>query len=130
MVRMSSTDLDSIDDFNIAFSDFSTLTQKIMISTSEEMIDVKALTNILDEELERRNLSMDYDISYLRGADAGRVKHDTPNYPLFASAKSTYLMPREALNIHFENSTLQILKLGAVDLIVSFAIVTGSFKLV
>lgn len=118
-LRMS-TGEDTTDSFEFAFADFTQLTQKIMISSSEERIDIKSLTDILEEELGRRSLSMDYNIRYLsrRGESP-----EPPDYPLFASAKSTYLMPGESLSIFFENATLQILKRGAVDLIISFLIV-------
>lgn len=121
MLRMSTRERDS-SDFVFAFGNFTQLTQKIMISTSEEKMDLQSLNKILESELARRKLSMDYDISYLRGPASNSAQR-SPKFPLFASAKSTYLMPRETLNIHFENATLQILKRGAWELIISFLIV-------
>ena len=121
------TTTDSAEDFQFNYVDFSKLTQKIIISTSENMIDIEVLNEILDEEFERRDLSIEYVVAYRRGSDKNSIEllssEPEVNLPLLASAKSTYLLPGESLSIKFENATLEILKKGGWDLVVSFAIV-------
>lgn len=119
IMKMTTTEVDSIEDFDFTFVDFSRLTQKIMVSSSEEMLDVDQLKEILKEELDRRNLAMDYQVIYSRG----KANPANTKYALTTSSKSTYLMPGEKLSLNFENATLLILKKGAVDLIISFLIV-------
>ncbi len=119
IMKMTTTEVDSIEDFDFTFVDFSKLTQKIMVSSSEEKVDVDQLTELLKDELNRRNLSMDYQVIYSRG----KAEPTNAKYALTTSSKSTYLMPGEKLSLNFENATLLILKKGAMDLIISFLIV-------
>ncbi|MCP4459158.1 MAG: HAMP domain-containing histidine kinase [Cytophagales bacterium] len=124
-IKITTTDLDSLEDFDFAFANFSKLTQKIMISSSEERMDTKQLGALLEEEFERRNLSIGYRFDYSSGHSEQKeeVTVQLTSFPLNTKSKSTYLLPGESLNLYFDNATLQILRRGATDLIVSFLIV-------
>ncbi len=123
MITNLITSNDSSNRFN--FEHFSQLTQKIIISTSEQQIDLEELKGLLDEELKRKNLAIGYQLDYESDGDKvvlseGQYPYE---YPLSTNAKSTYLSGNELLKVNFENASLLILKRGIWDLLLSLAIV-------
>lgn len=98
------------------------LTDKVMLSFSEDLIDLGKLYETVESELARKNLVLDFSIrqeSYGRETTIGNA----PPSPLTTTAKSSYLGINRSIEIDFENATLNILKRGIVDLTFSLLIV-------
>lgn len=121
-IEISSDSLDPVDRSPFQVADFTKLTKKLMISTTQSM-NVEEMSQILTKELERKGL----DIGFVLQFDGVGIKevNQSPNthYSLTTTAKSTYLGNRGALKLNFENASILILKRGAWDLALSFAIV-------
>ena len=115
---------DSTDNFQFNFENFEKLTQQVIISTSEEVLDLDKLKAILTGELERKNLFIGHELEYRLPKDLHISTSEEKNkYELSTFAKDTYLTRNESLKLNFENAPLLILKRGAWDLAISFAIV-------
>jgi signal transduction histidine kinase len=96
--------------------------QKIMISLSEDRLNLETLSSQLKEELERKNLPIGFELRH-ETRNGLLPSDEKPVYSLNTSSKSTYLPPNESLILYFENASLIILKNGIGDLLVSFFIV-------
>jgi signal transduction histidine kinase len=96
-----------------------------MISSSEGMMDVDQLGALLENEFERRNISIGHRLKYTNSRTEVEedVTSQLTSFPLNTTSKSTYLLPGESLNLYFDNATLLILRRGAADLGFSFLIV-------
>lgn len=100
------------------------LSQKVMVSVSEDLLELGKMSSLLENEFERKSLELDYKLEHnaLSASTAiGEVKED---FELFTLAKSTYLPAGESLKLSFDNESLLILKKGLVDIILSLAIVS------
>jgi two-component system phosphate regulon sensor histidine kinase PhoR len=124
MVTSINISTDSADKFHFNFDNFEKLTQRILISTTEETMDLEKLKSIVRDELQRKSLTIGHELVYRSPQDPGIAKAEgSGNYPLSTFAKNTYLSGNESLKLHFENAPMLILKRGAWDLVISFAIV-------
>ncbi|MEQ8238732.1 MAG: HAMP domain-containing sensor histidine kinase [Cyclobacteriaceae bacterium] len=102
---------------------FKSLTKKVMISISEDLIELGQLDKIVEEELKRKGIPIGYQLAH-SGPDGNTTmgKRET-NYTLSTTSKTTYLPRDETLHMHFENASMLILKKGLIDLVISLAIV-------
>lgn len=122
-IDVTSDSAEAIDRFPFKIRDFTRLTQKVIISTSEQRMNIGELRAILEDELDRKGLTIGFELDYEMPGIKEVSKKSGTNYSLTTTSKSTYLGNSEALKIHFENASLLILKRGAWDLLLSFAIV-------
>ncbi|MEO9483136.1 MAG: HAMP domain-containing sensor histidine kinase [Ekhidna sp.] len=99
------------------------LTQKVMFSISEELLDLGALYTELEKELNERNLNIDFALTQDnlgRKTTVGLI--DDANY-LSVSATSVFVDEFNAISADFENATLIILKNGIGELILSMLLI-------
>ena len=95
---------------------------------AEGAFDIAELSSLIKKELKRRRIDVKFVLIdvLVEGCDPvpPDVKPDM-DYALSLASKSQYLPPCRQLSIHFENTTLQILKRGAVDLLISLLVCTA-----
>ncbi|MEP0986050.1 HAMP domain-containing sensor histidine kinase [Ekhidna sp.] len=99
------------------------LTQKVMVSISEDLIDLGALYTEFQKQLEEKNLDVNFTLS--QESSAGKTKIGTldgTNY-LSASATSAFLDSFNSISVDFENATLIILKNGIGELVLSVLLI-------
>lgn len=97
--------------------------QKVMVSISEDQLDIQKLSDRLKEELQRKELAIGFELSY-RADGMHMVFNDgESNFPLHTSSKSAYLSKDATLILDFENASLIILRRGLVDILLSLIIV-------
>lgn len=101
----------------------------IMKLLAEGAFDIAELSSLIKKELKRRRIDVKFvliDFALVDEYDhvLPDVKPDM-DYALSLASKSQYLPPCRQLSIHFENTTLQILKRGAVDLLISLLVCTA-----
>lgn len=99
------------------------LTQKVMVSISEDLIDLGALYSAFQKQLEEKNLDVNFALS--QESRAGKTKIgslDNTNY-LTASATSAFLDSFNSITVEFENATLIILKNGIGELVLSVLLI-------
>ncbi len=109
--------------------------ETILISITENPIELKKLDSIFKTELQRKNLKTNYQIKRYKNniaVDSLSTKN-TKNLPLKTLAKSTFLKEKEKIEVNFSNEISAILKDGIIgillSLILSIAIVTSLFYL-
>ncbi len=103
-------------------NNFKKLTDKVMLSFSEDLLDLGKLYNAVQEELSRKKLDIQFALqqeSNGRNTTIGEA-HDSF---LTTKSKSSYLGSRRSLQIKFENATLSILKRGLADLSLSVLLI-------
>ncbi len=99
------------------------LTQKVMVSISEDLLDLGELYEVLKAELQNRNLEIDFALQQeSQGRKTAIGQLDNKNV-LSVKASSAYLGRLNAISIDFENATLIILKNGIIDLVLSFLLI-------
>lgn len=110
----------------LEFSNFEMLTSKVVISISNDSLDLKEIDSLVNLELERKNLAVDYELYFDEGKvnskftpDLLKTVNDSiqkENSILSTTSKSTFLPKGSALQISFTNETRTILKriLGGV----------------
>lgn len=96
----------------------------IMKLFAEGAFDIAELSSLIKKELKRRRIDVKFVLVDECGDVLPEVKPDK-YYALSMDSKSQYLPPCRQLSIHFENTTLQILKRGAVDLLISLLVCTA-----
>ena len=103
--------------------EFRNLTQKVMISISEDLLNIGELYTKVKEELEGKNLDIEFGLHQEvlgRKTAIGMLESDD-----FLSAKSTsaYLGEEHSIQIDFENATLIILRNGITELVLSVLLI-------
>jgi two-component system phosphate regulon sensor histidine kinase PhoR len=103
--------------------EFENLTQRVIISISEELIDLDKLYKGLAEEMGSKGLDIDFMLNQEteEGKSSAGVL-ETSNF-LSAEAESVYIRDFNTLSIDFENATLVILKRGISELVLSFILI-------
>jgi signal transduction histidine kinase len=105
---------------NVDFKELEFLTSKVVISISNDSLNLKEVDSLVNLELERKNLAVDYKLYF----DLGKVNGEfPPDFPktfsdsiqkessiLTTSSKSTFLPRGSILQISFTNETRTILK--------------------
>lgn len=99
------------------------LTEKVMFSISEDLLDLGELYDGLSEDLKSKGMNIEFALRQEtegRKTAIGSLKQD--NY-LTTEANSTYLGDFHSISIDFENATLMILRNGISELILSFLLI-------
>ncbi len=101
---------------------FKNLTDKVMLSFSEELLDLGKLYDELKLELERKNLTIEFALQ--QESNGRTTKMGALSSPFLSTySKSSYLGRNRSIQMHFENATIRILKRGMIDLTLSILIV-------
>ena len=90
----------------------------------EDTFDIPELSSLIKKELKRRRINVKFALVDECDNVPPDVKPDR-HYALSMASTSQYLSPNRQLSIHFENTTLEILKRGAVDLFISLLVCTA-----
>ncbi len=112
-------------------SPLESLTSKIIISISEDELDTKTVDSLFKIELARKNISINYNLSYKEDLDiANPKKSKTHNKPLakgqlYTKSKSSYLPQHGSLGLFFSNTTRTLLKKNLLGILLSFLLVTS-----
>lgn len=106
---------------------FKQLTSKIVLSFQKDALSLHKIDSLFSEELQRKNISIDYGITYKGPIGKDQVlRGDIIKYSkLQTVSKSPYFLDNSSLTIHFSNITLSILKKNMLGMILSFLLVTA-----
>lgn len=113
--------------FNFDVNSLTALSSKIMISFSEEMVPLPKVDSLFSEELDRKNILLDYGLTYNNGhneSDTLRAK-DVKKATLSTASHSPYFFHNDVLQAHFPNITLAVLKKNTVGLLLSFMLMVA-----
>lgn len=99
------------------------LTQKVMISITEDLLDLGALYSTMERELTERQLEIDFVLN--QENSGGKTSIGTMDHAHFLSTEATsnYLGEYHSITIDFENATLIILRNGIGELILSMLLI-------
>lgn len=103
------------------------LTSKIIISITRDSLDFDKLKGFLEEELQRRRITINYQLiqsnrrnpQFERPIPVLDTSLVEPKMPFKAVSRSTFLPPGQSLELYFENTALTILKRGLVEILTS-----------
>jgi hypothetical protein len=109
-------DLASIDSLEIQL-----MTKKIFLTLTNSSFDFDSIEYFVKQELKRKNIDIDFNLIY--STPEKIVKSKEQDFELTAYSKSTYLLPGHSLEIRFENASLNIIKRGGIDLLISLLII-------
>lgn len=104
-----------------------TLSSKIIVSFSEDGLSLKRIDSLFQEELKRKQISMEYgliDTGFLGKSDTLRpsiVQHAK----LQTQSKSPYFVHGNQLKAYFTDSTMAVLKRNLFGITLSFLLVAG-----
>ncbi|UII22709.1 sensor histidine kinase [Fulvivirga ligni] len=98
-----------------------TLTNKIVVSLTRDTLDFPMLNELLADELERKNLTIDYALIHINKDSITDSYQTGQGQPLVLStfSKSTYLPDQQKLEMKYENAPLIILKKGLWNILFS-----------
>jgi len=102
---------------------FKQLTDKVMLSFSEDLLDLGKLFETVKEELERKNLSIEFSLKQQSNGLKTKVGKLERDHYLTTNSKSSYLGNDRLIQMNFENATLSILKKGISDLVLSILLI-------
>lgn len=99
------------------------LTQKVMVSISEELVDLGSLYTELQKELTEKNLDVAFAMTQQTNAGKTQVGSIDDSNHLSINATSVFLDDFSSITLDFENATLIILKNGVGDLVLSVLLI-------
>lgn len=114
----------SIND-SLSIDNFKILTSKVIFSISQDSLNLKTIDTLLQEELMRKNIYIDYGLSF------NNISYDTINHnpnivqtsALSTISKSPFLPKESNLTVHFNNETRIILKRILSGILISLLLV-------
>ena len=117
--------LDSIKkDKNIKdISEFEILTSKIVISMSNDSLDLLELDSLVKQEFLRKKLYIDYDLHFKKEKSKDTLTGFKNK--LYTSSKSTFLPKGSQLDISFTNETKLVLKRSLAGILISALLIAA-----
>lgn len=100
------------------------LTQRVMLSISEDLLDLGKLYTEMEKELDSRNLKVNFKLLQENSEGKTAIGDFTDTNLLSAEANSAYLGRESKIRIEFENATLIILQNGLTELLISFLLIS------
>jgi signal transduction histidine kinase len=103
-----------VENDSVDLSSIKMLTSKIVVSIKNDTLDLNKVYNLIREELDRKNINVDYDLVYydikkeMRSISNDTIKTGKPY--LTTVSKSTFLPKHSTLSIAFIDDTKVILK--------------------
>ncbi|MBA6313271.1 sensor histidine kinase [Cellulophaga baltica] len=102
------------------FGDLQNHKNIISFTISRDSLDLKQIDFILKKELLRKNISIQYQLQELKNDTVIDVyPKNNLIFPLYTESTSTLFKPKQKLFLHFEDSTLIILKKGVTSIFIS-----------
>ncbi len=113
------------DTTNVTGFDFKLLTSKVVISINNDPLQLKDIDSLLQLELQRKHLNIEYDLSFKTALDTVQfiTKHSSNQSALTTVSKSPFLPDHGSLTIHFSNETKIILKRILTGILISTLLV-------
>lgn len=118
--RIVIRDFDSIPSDSVSIDNFRELTSQVIISMTQDSLNIKKLDSMVRVELDRKNIDVDFALMY--SVNLGRVPYDYRNIKqgrvfdsitnksvLRTTSNSSFLPPSSTLSIQFTNETRVIL---------------------
>lgn len=105
--------------------DFELLTAQIMLKISNDTINTKRIEELLDEELQRKNIDISYTLLSTNNSDRKHMNPDELTEGLSVESHSSFLPPNTALELRFSNETLTVLKRIFVGILISFLLIAA-----
>jgi len=126
--KIDSTDHDSITQHN-----FNILTSKVIISMTQDSLDLKNIDSLLRHELSRKKLDLVYSLSYQDPrkqkqhfgeiASFKRINDSLPRVFLSTLSRSEFLPKNSTLKMNFDNATKQVLLRSSMGILLSTLLV-------
>lgn len=115
---VSSKSSDSLNGFQL-------LTSKVVISITNDTLQLQTIDTLLRAELNRKMIDIDYGLSFKNNQDSIQKFNFEVLKPnaLYTSSKSTFLPKKSTLNVHFNNEAQIILKRILLGLLISILLV-------
>ncbi len=103
------------------------LSSKIIVSFQEDTLSLKRLDSLLLNELQRKNIDIDYGLTHKGFLDRSEVLRPEviKRSKLSTSSRSQFSFYDNSLTVHFSNITLTILKKNLVGIFLSFVLLAG-----
>jgi len=127
-LRVDTASVNIIRDFSqldsMKIKEFEFLTQKVVMSVNQELLDLGKLYTKLDDALANKDIDIDFKLKQeVRGSKTSMGSVDGTNF-LTAQATSALLGSKHAISIEFENATLLILRDGINELVLSLLLIS------
>jgi two-component system phosphate regulon sensor histidine kinase PhoR len=116
--------------------DFELLTSKIVISISNDSLELQVLDSLFTQELYRKSIDVEYELLFFSKKDRYRYLKEHKQWPevlipkerkeqLVTESKSTFLPDQSALLISFSNTTKTVLGRIMSGILISLILVIG-----
>jgi two-component system phosphate regulon sensor histidine kinase PhoR len=127
--------IDSLKATNIEFdmNSIEMLTSKIVISISNDKLNIKEVDSFLTTELNRKNIELTRKLEFYESDTVEELTHQNDslilnkekpkNLSLSTTSKSTFLPKGSKLQLHFSDETLLVLKRGFSGILISSLLV-------
>ncbi len=108
----------SIDDIKI-------LTSKVIISLSQDSLNLASIDTLIKQEILRKNLNINFSLSLKTNKDEPELYNEVIDNTssLSTTSKSTFLPKNSILTMHFNNATKEILKRSLTGILLSIVLV-------
>lgn len=117
-------------------SDFELLTSKIVISISNDTLEVSKVDSLFTKELERKSIDVDYELLFYSKEDRYKYLGEHKKWPevdipiqrkdqLVSESKSTFLPDQSVFLISFSNTTKTLLSRIISGILISFLLIVG-----
>ncbi|WP_431158945.1 sensor histidine kinase [Winogradskyella poriferorum] len=117
----------------LELDDFQMLTSKIVVSITNDSLNLKEVDSLLNQEFERKQIGVQSDLVFFESdvkRQVARIKdslnNTTPkkeNYELKAVSKSTFLPKGSILELNYTNAQLTVLKRSLSGILISTILV-------
>jgi len=103
------------------------LSSKIIISLTKDEFSLVKVDSLFAKELFRKNISIDYGLSYENQLKKGQVlrKEIIETAELETISKSPFFIDQQFLTVHFSNITLTVLKKNILGMLLSFLLIAS-----
>ena len=103
------------------------LTSKIILSLSEDSLSLSKIDSLFELELQRKNISIDYGLSYKSPLSRSyELRSDIiEGAKLQTVSTSPFFIDRSSLTVHFSNIMMIVLKKNIFGILLSFILVTA-----
>lgn len=110
-----------------SLSDLFNLASRVIVSITTDTLDITALNNYLDDQLNTRNLQVGYGYNFSNNTGDTQVYNEEiiNGNTLQTQAKSAYLPRNSRFEFHFTNDTATILKRNLPGLLLSALLVAA-----
>ena len=104
-----------------------TLSSKIMVSFSEDQLSLQKLDSLLQQELQRKSIAIDYGLTHtlFLGREQTLRPEIVEKASLETASNSPYFFHGNQLKVYFTNITFSVLKRNLLGIVLSFLLVSG-----